>query len=138
MGLVQEVDGHSFVPVRMDGPYTYRNLESHRYNKNSVDTSKKGQPIRGNVLSGVELSFKPHWANGVVVHYNILQSQFEGFTKLPGSLFAEVPNQHFYEAQGTSRPLAVGEAALIRLTCNINIPVEQCPYHLALTLKQVN
>ncbi|MFJ2467578.1 hypothetical protein [Pseudomonas sp. NPDC087615] len=133
----KEVDGHTSAPVRLNGPYSYRNMMPNPYNKSSVHTGKKDEPVRGVVLSGVELSFTPYWANGVVVDYYILQSHLEGFSKLPGDLSVQVPNQRLYEARGTSQALAVGDTELIRLTCNVDTPVEKCPYYLTLTVSQM-
>jgi hypothetical protein len=135
----EQVDGQSYIPVILDGrPYAYRNPVSYPYNESTVHNGKKIQVVRGKVTTGVELSFKPHWKNGVAVDYNIRQIHLNGFTRLPGDLPIDRPDQHAYEAWGTSRPLAVGDTELIRLTCDAGIPVEQCPYHVELKVLQVN
>jgi hypothetical protein len=132
-----QVNGYPFLPVLLDHTWVDKNSEPHRYNKSVVQTGKALKPVRGEVFSGIEFSLKPHWANGVVVDYNIRQSHLEGFTKSSGTIPVETPNQRLYEAKGTSRTLAVGETENIRLTCDVDIPLEKCPYYFELTLKQV-
>ncbi|MGR6738696.1 hypothetical protein [Pseudomonas chlororaphis] len=135
----EQVDGQSYITIVLGGrPYAYRNLVPIPYNESTVHSDKKVQVLRGKVTTGVELSFKPNWQNGVAVDYNIRQLHLNGFTRLPGDLPIDRPDQRTYEARGTSRPLAVGETELIRLTCDTDIPVEQCPYHVELKVIQVN
>lgn len=134
----EEVDGHLAAPVRLGGnPYVYRNLTPNRYNKSTVHDGNKVKTVSGHVTTGVELSFKPSWQDGVAFDYNIRQHHLNGFTRLPGTLPIDRPDQHTYEARGSLPPLAVGETAVIQL-CDLDIPVEQCPYYAKLKVLQVN
>jgi hypothetical protein len=133
------VDGHNAAPVLLAGnPYLYRNLSPHRYNKSTVYDGNKVKPVSGYVSTGVELSFKPSWQDGVAFNYDIRHHHLNGFTRLPGTLPIDRPDQHIYEARGSLAPLAVGESATIRLACDLDIPVEKCPYYVELKVLQVN
>ncbi|WP_425914583.1 hypothetical protein [Pseudomonas sp. GWSMS-1] len=133
------VDGQPPITKLLDGgPYPYRGLSAHRYNKSTVHDGNKVKTVAGYINTGVEFTLKPSWQNGVAFDYDIRQHHLNGFTRLPGSLPIEKPDQHTYEARGSLPPLAVGETAVIRLACDPDIPVEQCLYHLELKVFQVN
>lgn len=133
------VDGQPPITRVLDGgPYPYRSLTPHRYNQSTVRDGNKVKTVPGYFNTGVELTLKPSWQNGVAFDYDIRQYHLNGFTRLPGSLPLETPDQNTYEARGSLPPLAVGETAVIRLTCDLDMPVEQCPYHVELRVLQVN
>lgn len=135
----EEVDAQSFVPVLVGGTYHFKNLAPHRYNKASTYEGNKVKTISGDAFSGVELSLKPRWQDGLIVNYDINQDHLDGFTKLPGSLGIEVPEQRKYEARGASQILTIGDTELIRLgDCSLDTPVKHCPYHIALTVERLN
>lgn len=135
----EQVDGQPPITKLLDGtPYPYRDLSPRRYNKSAVHDGNKVKTVAGYINTGVELTLKPSWQDGVAFDYDIRQHHLNGFTKLPGSLPLETPDQHIYEARGSLPPLAVGETAVIRLACDLDIPVEQCPYHVELKVFQVN
>ncbi|WDH34141.1 hypothetical protein [Pseudomonas chlororaphis] len=83
----EEVDGQPYIPVLLGGnPYPYRNLSLQRYNKGAVHDGNKVKMVSGHVTTGVELSFKPSWQDGVAFDYDIRQHHLNGFTRLPGDL----------------------------------------------------
>lgn len=134
----EQVDGHLPITAVLGGtPYPYKYLTRHRYNKGIVHEGNKIKTITGYAITGVELSLKPSWQDGVAFDYDIRQRDLNGFTRLPGSLPIDRPDQRTYEARGLVPPLDVGESALIRLGCGREIPVELCPYRLELKVLQV-
>lgn len=134
----EQIDGHLSIITRLGvHPYLYRNLTPNRYNKSTVHEGNKIKTVTGYVTTGVELSLKPSWQDGVVFDYDIRQHHLNGFTKLSGSLPIERPDQRTYEARGSLPPLAVGEKAVVRLSCHLDIPIEQCPYHVELKVLQL-
>ncbi|SEN65196.1 hypothetical protein [Pseudomonas sp. NFACC39-1] len=135
----EQVDGQPPITTLLGGnPYPYRNLTPHRYNKSIVHEGNKIKTVTGYVTTGVELSFRPSWQDGVAFDYDISQRHLNGFTRLPGSLPIDRPDQRTYEARGSLPSLAVGETAVIRLACDLDIPVELCPYYVELKVLQVN